>query len=362
MTKKRIKIKTDFKNKQDKNLSINRIKLPNNIRLGVIGFIFLLLMFSAFNVNAANQKPENTEQITQTLNYNQNTNFDYTVFLKNNTVYNGKTTLTPADNSIIFRNIVENIQGSFTYRFQASEKINEITGKYKITAKLETDLWKKQYILSEGDLQNPFTVDFPIDYEKYENITSQIDAETGVTASNPQLTIECNIYNVRVETKDYSFDPGRITPSITLSLNKKTVDISDTLRTQISGIKTEKEETKNQEVIDERNTWTSNSYIFLIIIIIFSLFTKSDAKSLSDAEKKIQKIMKKYDEWIVEISNNPKTPLGVETIYMKSFEDLMKISEEIGKPVLYFKSGTENIYSFHIVDEDMHYRYNIETE
>ena len=71
----------------------------------------------------------------------------------------------------------------------------------------------------------------------------------------------------------------------------------------------------------------------------------------------MKKINKKYNEWIVEVDTPPKRPLGAEIITMKSLEDLMKISEELGKPVIYHVSNSEGTHSYYVLDEAVPYKY-----
>ena len=72
----------------------------------------------------------------------------------------------------------------------------------------------------------------------------------------------------------------------------------------------------------------------------------------------VKKIRKKYDEWIVETEKRPMVK-GAEVIPMKSLEDLVKISEELGKPVIYYKSppDLEEKHTFYVLDETVHYEY-----
>jgi len=359
--KRRKKPREKIKNTALKNILDKRIKLPNNIRLGVIGIIFLFLIFSAFNANAIDEKPELNIKTTVTFAYSQNGDFDYIIYLTDNMVYDGRTKIKPVDNLIAFRNIVDHIDASFTYNFYSS-KTASITGEYILTSLIETDMWSKKYTLASGQFNNSFNEEFPIDYLYYENVTKVINEETGVTASNPQLIIECNIYNLRVKSKEYTFDPGRFIHSMTVSLNEKTIDFSDNLKNEISGVKTTEEKISISQSNKEIDQWTANAYFFIIIIIIFSFFTKGDVIKLNEIEKQVKKINKKYNEWIVEVDAPPKRPLGTEIITTKSIEDLMKISEELGKPMIYHESNLEGTHTYYVLDETVHYKYVIYDE
>jgi len=354
--KRRKKPREEIKNTALKNILDKRIKLPNKIRLGVIGIIFFFLIFSAFNANAIDEKPEINIKTTVTFAYSQNGDFDYIIYLTDNMVYDGRTTIKPVDNLIAFRDIVDHIDASFTYNFY-STKTASITGDYILTALIKTDMWSKKFTLASGKFNDSFNEDFSVDYLYYENVTKLINAETGVTASNPQLIIECNIYNLRVKSSEYIFDPDRFIHSMSVSLNENTIDLSDNLKKEMSGVKTTEEKIYSSEGNKEIDQWTANAYFFIIIIIIFSFITKGDVVKLNEIEKQVKKINKKYNEWIVEVDEPPKRPLGTEIINTKSIEDLMKISEELGKPMIYYGSNHEGTHTYYVLDETAHYRY-----
>ena len=87
----KIKIRKKSRRETQKNASKTildkRIKLPTNIRLGVIGIIFLFLVFSTFNANAIDEEPKVTIKTDIIFSYSQNANFDYIVYLTDNMVY-----------------------------------------------------------------------------------------------------------------------------------------------------------------------------------------------------------------------------------------------------------------------------------
>ena len=356
-----MKLKVKKQQKQDttlQNILDKRIKLPNNIRLGAIGIIFLFLIFSVFSVTAIDEEPTVTFKTNTVSSHSQNGNFDYTIYLKDNTVYNGRKTIQSQDNLVAFRNIVDHITGSFTYSFHSTETAT-IKGEYRLTARIETSIWNKEYTLASGKFTNNFNEEFPIDYLFYENVTSTIDAETGVAAASPQLIIQCSIYNLEAGTYPDTFNPAQFSPSVTIPLNEKTIAFSDDLKNQVTDVETSREEITTQNVNKNKDQWTANSYIFVIAIIVFSLITKGDVRKLSEIEKQVKKTNKKYNEWIVEIDTPPKRPLGTEIITIKTLEDLMKISEELGKPVMHHVSESDGTYAYYVLDESVHYKYII---
>jgi len=333
-----------------------RIKLPNRIRLGVIGIIIALLVFSTYSATATDEETKTSYKTDVIYTYSQNGVIDYTIHLTDNTVYDGRKTIKPQDSLIAFRNIVDHINGSFSYTFTSS--INaDIKGDYKINAIIRTDIWTKQFELAKGSFDDDFQVDFPIDLVFYENYTEIINTETGVTANNPELVIDCSINNVRITANKELLTPEKLNLQMISTLNEKIISFSDQLKNSVSGSKTERELITSTENTDNSEQWTANSFIFIIVIIIFTLVTSGDTTKLSEIEKQVRKINKKYREWIVEVDRSPKRPLGAELINLKSVDDLIKISEELGKSVIYHESETDGTYSYYVLDETVHYKF-----
>ena len=359
-------IKTRFRNPKKqkskksittiKNLKDKRIIIPQLFRISIVIVLVIILIFSAYTAYAKDQEPKTTEITITKLKYSISSNFDYTAYLKNNTVYSARRTITPRDNLAIFRNIVDHINGSFTYTLSTDKTMTNISGYYNIKAQIQTDIYTKTYTLQTGQINSTtMLLKFPIEYEFYENINKAIEAETDITASNPTLIITCSL-SLSAKTSEGDIFKT-INPSLNIPLNTKTIEISGTERNSNSGTLTEKQTINHPEVIEERNKWSTFSYIIIVLIIVSIIITKSDVKKPS-IEKTVKKILKKYGEWIVEVEKPIKNVPFSEVINCKKINDLMKISEEIGKPIIHVQQE-KNIHTFYILDNSIHYQYII---
>ena len=358
-----MKVENTMNKKTDEQISktktSKRIRVPKIIRLTTIGIIAIMIVFSIYNVNAAYNKPEITKKTYETLSYNHNGNFDYKVYLLNNTVYEGKEYLAPGEGKY-FKKIIKNINASFKYNFYITSTA-EISGHYSLGAEIQTSQWTKRYTLitekkfnSTGYTFN-FTEEFPIDYRYYENVTNQINQETGITISNPNLVLIFNIF-LSIKTGERNIIQY-FTPSLNLTLGGNTLDISEKLSQTKRGADQETLEIFHQEVIDERNKWTNVTYLLIILLFVLIIITRSDVKKPS-IEKTVKKIMKKYAEWIVEIEKPLKKFNASEFVYCKTMDDLMKISEELGKPVIHIQED-KNIHNFYVSENSIRYIYTI---
>ncbi|RLF50083.1 MAG: hypothetical protein DRN24_07200, partial [Thermoplasmata archaeon] len=341
-----------------KKLEIKKKKIPVKIRIPIIALLTLLVIGSFFSAFATTlEEPKTIEKIITLCNYNQEGRFYYIVYLKNNTVYN-KTMLLPNE-AKIFKKITDHINASFSYNFN-SDCQHTINGSYLLKAQIKTDIWKKEYILIPKTTfnTNNFNIQFPINITHYENIIQNITEEIGITAQNPALNITF-IITLKART-DHGIIYEYFTPKLTIPLEKNIIEIKGNLTQSKQGtiqttVKTTTlEKNKNGAI----NISATTAVLSLLPLIPFIVFTENDYSKPTETEKQIQKIKKKYSEWIIETDQPPKVPAGVETIRTKSLEDLVKTSEELGKPIVYSKVSEET-HEFYVLDENIHYKYTL---
>jgi len=341
-----------------KNTRFKKIIIKRNARIISIIFLCCLILFSLNIVYGAYQEPITTNETIATYEYIQNGIFDFTVNLKNNS-WSNITTIKPGEGTI-FKKIVDSINASFTYIYYGLEPA-VTTGEYYLVAQVKTDLWEKNYVIVsktsfDSNKNNAgFTIDFPIDVTYYDSVVSEIDNQLGIKSNNPTLNLKCNIIISSITSKDIINES--FSPSTTVSLGKNTLDFENNLAQSKKGALTEERQGFSQNVIDKRNVWTIYSVILIPILFVFILATKNDTRKY-DIEKSLNKINKKYEKWIIEAEKIPIVNT-IKTISVKSIDDLIKTSVEIGKPVIHYQSQSNPTEShvFYIIDESITYEY-----
>ena len=58
-------------------------------------------------------------------------------------------------------------------------------------------------------------------------------------------------------------------------------------------------------------------------------------------------------------SDLPKRPMKTEVLRVKTIDDLVKISEELGKPIIFYESEDKTTYSYYVIDEDIFYKFEL---
>ncbi len=356
---------------KQKNTEINiekilekRIFIPKFIKYGTLGLIGIILLFSAVTAYELSQQPITKKETNNLLTYSQTGNYNYKAYLKNNTVYSGKEYLLPGEGNL-FRKLVDNITGSFSYNFYISNS-SKISGSYNFLATIKTSEWSKTYTLintKNFNLTNSttysFTENFPINYSYYEEKITEITNETGVGVQNAELIIKCNLkINARNENANIY---KTFTPAINVTLRKQTIDISDTSTFRSTGSKTEQKTINLPDIKKEKNMWTNLTYAFLGVTLVVFAVTKTEKKPISKLQRKVRNIKKKYREYIIEI-DEPLTPEGVEYVHIKSMDDLIRLSEEMGKPIFFYDNPIESTekYEFFVLEEYTYYVFSLE--
>jgi rubrerythrin len=334
------------------------IPLKTNHRIAITAILCILIIFSIGSAYAAFQQPTTIEKNVVACEYTHRGDFKYVVYLKNNTVY--ETNILFPGQGTIFKKITDHIDGSLSYTFKSDRGAN-ISGNYRVYGVLQTNLWKKKLIIlnetsfsSDGNVTylNKY-IRFPINYTYFENITNQITEETGVKTGDLTLLIKCEIRVIATTDKGTIHD--FFTPTLNASLGKDIITFEENLEHFKNGFLRETIAEFQPGVIQQQQTYAVTSVIFPIILIVFLVFTTSQPITTTKTEKMIKKTLKKYGEWIVEVE---KIPRAKESIPMKSLDDLIKISEELGKPVIHHTSSTvPEKHRFYVLDESLQYEY-----
>ena len=345
-----------------KKISIkNRIKMRIAARAIITAVIAAIIIFSAYSAYAETQKPKTKTETTMQLTYTQNGRFDYTVILKNNTVYNTKI-LYPGQGKI-FKKITDYLNMTFTYTFISDKKAN-IQGQCTVTAQINTDIWTKTYTLVPATTFNSTTATakFKIEPAQYEKIIADINEETGVTALEPKLTITASIIITGTSNTDTFYES--FSPAIEIPLNVNLIEIQTPL-TQSQSDKIKKTQTITLKTSDQQLIiYIATAVVGAVLLTLFLTITQNKTRTIDEMEKTIKKIRKKYGEWIVDINNLPLSN-DKQILMIKTLDDLIKISEELGKPVMHYTSVSANPgdqHTFYVIDENTHYKYVLTNE
>ncbi|HCX61398.1 MAG TPA: hypothetical protein DHU59_03060, partial [Clostridiales bacterium] len=262
---------------------------------------------------------------------------------------------------------VDYIDADLKYEF-TGERDAEIKGNYDITAKVKgyigdgekiTNIWEKDFPIKQvkefnnkdGKVSINEKINLNIDeynlFVKDITETSKINCQTSLTLS----------MNINLEgTTDRGNIEEIMSPSITIPLDVPMFEITGNNIDKPGAI----EETVNELLPVNKSQVISYAVIlsvFVIALIILIFFTA--ASPVKDSlEKALGKIFKKHGERLVALGSDIDIR---DAIVVKSIEDLIKISDEIGKPILYkYSENYKEINKFYVSNEDEAFVFSLE--
>lgn len=341
------------------------LKLPKFIRLlGIMGVIlFAIIITIGIILTKLNNKY--IESKINLYSYDNKGEISYSVGLLPNDIYADKTL--PSGGIYMF-DMVDLINTSFKYDF-TGDKEGDIKGSYEVIAilngklgsdKEEKNVWEKTFTLipktefENKGMNEAFKFDVPVNIKSYVDISKKISLDTDVNF-NSELNV---IYKVTTESKtDKGISKEQLSPTIKIPLNNKYFQVGGTLKEDKKG----KLEETVQELIPLNKPLISILSILLLLdiisIIIFIRFTESIVKD-NYIPKKLNQIIKTYGDRIVTIENLEKILSKIYVVL--SIEDLIKVADELGKPVLYKKTiDTNEINRFYVMDNESSYIYEL---
>lgn len=339
------------------NLSINKTLKRALIIINVI-LICILCILLFKEVNNRTSK----EEKVAVYSYNNKASINYRVFLKPNIVYNNESM---GENNIYIAEFVDYIQANFNYEFKG-ERTADIKGEYEIRAVVEgyaaegqvnKTIWKKEFILvpTTGFVANDKTIsvkkDISIKLQEYNEFANKVIAYSKIS-SQVKLCIFINI-NLKSNT-DKGLISEKISPSITIPLNMSYFQIKiNALDKKPNAI----EGTKKVEVPINKNIVNLYRVILLVLItcLLFLCFFISGVTIVDPLIKKLNSIFKNHGDRLVALNNE------ISAAYenyneVKSIDDLVKVSDEIGKPIMYkYSSDFKDITEFYVFDNTQMY-------
>jgi len=331
--------------------------------IGSILLIICLLGGAIFGVWKAFSDPtERSEQVT-TFVYNLEGGFGYDAHLADNALY-GQSMVTEDDTSVLYLNIVEAIEGRFSYRFISNQPVEHVWHRAEVTALLENgDNWSKPITLIPGVVKaSDFTLTFPIDTDQLFELAETINRELGVGGFSYLLTLRADIHTI-VET-----DHGAVnqlysqSTSGTLQSGQLTWDGSLT--------KSQSGSLHDTIVVPidtraDRIGWSLAGVLVLLLgFYVAWNYARSKPLLLTGIEQEARHAKRKHKDVIVDVDSLPEAKSGevVMTlnptdlvIPVSSLDELVKVSESLLRPVLHKVDPYKHIYC--VIDGQTRFEY-----
>lgn len=354
-TKTKAKTKTKTKKLKFKIYISYSKRLIIMLILFVISFAFcLLLAFKSLEY-----------QTPSLVQYTENQNIDYKVYLKPNNFYEEKYL---EQDMLYIASLIDYIDIDFNYNFNIQEKTS-LDFDYQIIGNLSIKnesgslkYFEKEYILLDhknvGIIdENMKSIDekIKIDYQYYNDLANNFKTQYGIDTSS--------YLNIYLKVKKNSDDDANInlndetSSSITIPLSEKAISI----QFDAKDVNSVKNALTNKKIIFHGKIFVIEMIFFILssvflfkIIKLICLISKKDLSY----DKMLKRILKEYDRLIVETT----TPYDVESshiIEIKKFEELLDVRDNLKLPIMYYNITHHQKCYFYIKNHDDVYLFKL---
>lgn len=335
-----------------------------------VTLVFLSILFLAFSAGTVWSFTASAEEEIEITNYyyTQEAILDYRVYLAPNDLFDSQI-LKPG--MAYITSITDKIVVNLEYLFFGEDDA-EISGYYNVNASLlahtaqkEHLVWEKNFVLLRDTKFNSTDADywindqFTIPVADYVKFAEKAREQTGYNPAELNLIINCNI-NLEALTEKGLISEN-LSPNMIIPLQGNTFTVGGELIDKREG------GIKEVAVIGglEGNNPTTVLAFFTVMtalaLTLVGFFIVPDEGKVKQKKQRISHIVKKHKERIVITSNGVSAlPNGVVTTY--SFDELLKLADEVNKPILYFKSKVEednNEHVFLIYTPEQTYAYKV---
>ena len=252
---------------------------------------------------------------------------------------------------------------TFYYKLKSDRPPSQVATDVDITAVLEaSELWSKSFPLLHTEKSGDFNVSFPLDLVHYLESLEAILAETGASAESYTLTIIANVHTV-AET-DFGPINEVFNQTLSTTLGGGTLEWNEEL------IKTQPGSIKETRLIPNPNKYLGLSVrgirnlifavtgvFFLLSLFSVVLYVRFKPVKLPRIEEEALRVRKKHGERMAEATGHTPTE-GEKTISLGSMEDLIKVADELGKPIIHqAPSISGETHAYYVFDGATRYQY-----
>lgn len=352
-----IKIKNASNNKLFKKI------LPINKMLRIILIIIssVLLLSLMYMLFLTYNYQKYIKEKYPVYSYINKANVNYSVFLIPNEIITEKSL--SEDNTYI-TSLVDYINTNLKYVFKGDGP-GDIQGKYNVTAVLEgyipddkgvTSLWKINYILLpdtsfSGNKVITVEKNVPINIKAYNDFLKTVTKTIDFTVYS-KLTIT---WNILTETKsNKGIIKEVLSPTMEIPLSTKYFKISGKLtdedKSAIEGTKVIISPLFRRKVATYWSAWGISILSLIFLLLFTASYTVTDP-----FEKKLRRIFKENGVRMVAL-NSELQDTNKSVIEVESIDDLVKIADEIEKPILYKNSkNVQDINRLFVADDSILY-------
>ncbi len=332
-------------------------------------FIIILIILILTNIGLAlneMMKKETIEETQVSASFSNTPGITYKVYLKENDLFSDS--FLP-EGSGYFSALIDHIELSFNNQFQGDNGA-EYEGNYSLLGEITgweggtetpSPAWTKQFVVSSKksfhttDSELFFSQSANIDYTHFNAFAVRVGELTGY---NTSYTMKVTMaINYTVMTEDGKAE-GSLQPSLTIPLDVKYFKITKAGNEEIKNDITKTVEV--QAPVDYVKIILFSTATLFCLLLLIPLISSVEPTLTDMQRRKIKKHFKAHGKRLVGVEKNL-TDEALSACYVHSLEDIIKISDEIERPIFYvFQNDLADINEFFIIESDKAYLYKIQ--
>ena len=202
-----------------------------------------------------------------------------------------------------------------------------------------------------------FTISFPIDLDYFNEVSEAIGRETGVGGGSYNLEIKADVHTIA------KTDLGTVDEVYSQSLEGKlegsTLTFGEELSQSQSGSIGAVMIPTGSEQDGWKTPWLGGLVVALVALCLLGWSqARLRAAGITVAEAEAARAKKKYKQVMVDIEKLPEVKLNETVIPLSSLDDLVRVADDLVKPVLHQAEEGRHIYC--VVDGAVRYQYLVE--
>lgn len=343
-----------------------KIKIRRSVRNTYITILLIIMCLSIFILqNSFNSEKNQAFIKTNIYEYNNKYLYSYDVTLIDNSYIDDESV---PDKNVYVTDLMNNVNVNMTYTYEANQS-SDIEYNYQIIGNLEATYSKdgeEQKVWKKTDVIVP-TKDLCVTSDKVE-INENFELNMGdkiqmVKDFQQELGIQVQTkYTILLEITTKTNILGQdvintYSPDLFFDITSKTTTISTTT-----------ENTAKPQIVtkmvQEENEFSQIKVIFgsimfvaaLVVLIVLLVKTRNNNTVRNEYKIELNKILKGCDEKIVEVNSRIDTS-DQGLVDVREFDEVLKVSEELFKPILYWNNEKEEESWFCVLGNNMIYRY-----
>lgn len=343
-----------------------QILINNYLRIGLVAIITIAMISISYFIYITYKDQKYVEKKHLLYSCTNKADVYYDVVMIPNEIFNEENI---KGSSLYVTKLVDYINTTFKYQLN-SQDIVGVKGKYNVKAVLEgyimnddggkRSIFKKDYIIQpetsfEGnDKVISFENKNPISIKNYRDYAISICRELGLNFNN-KLTV---VWDAEVEVKTPKGTVNeKITPVMEILLSDNFFEVKGSLSQEKES---KIEETKKEVAANytEKIIISWFAQIISIGVLFLLIFFTKPIVIKDPIQKKLNLMLKEHGSRMAVLNGElPVTPN--ELIEVSSIDDLVKIADDIGRPVLFNNNYPEEIPKFYVVDKGNIYFFDL---